>query len=76
MPNGFGYHNDVAGVNYYGQSYNRGSNWNNLALGAGLGFLFGFPLLGLGLGAILGNNGGQNTNIININTNTERRRYC
>jgi hypothetical protein len=76
MANGFGYYNDVAGVNYNNfNNFNRPpynnpqTNWSNLAIGAGLGCLLGFgPLVGLGVGALLSNNGGQNTNIVNINT--------
>lgn len=78
MPDGFGYYNDVADVNYYGYDrtpYYPQTNWTNLALGAGLGYLLGFgPLVGLGVGALLSNNGGRNTNVININT--RRRPYC
>jgi hypothetical protein len=42
-------------------------------LGAGLGYLLGFsPLIGAGFGALLSDIGGQNTNVVNINTG---RRY-
>ncbi|MCM0649094.1 hypothetical protein NBE98_11980 [Clostridium swellfunianum] len=85
MANNFGYYDNVAGVNYntpnfYNPNYyNRNpyypqTNWTNLVAGAGLGYLLGFgPLVGLGLGAILSNTGGENTNVININTG--RRGY-
>jgi hypothetical protein len=79
MSNGFGYYNDVAGVNYNNiNNFNRPpyyppfypqTNWTNLVVGAGLGYLLGVgPLVGLGFGALLSNNGGQNTNIVNVNT--------
>lgn len=56
-----------------GNQYNRrptsyGNNLNNYLLGVGLAPFLGInPILGLGLGFLLGNRG-ENTNIININT--------
>jgi hypothetical protein len=52
---------------------NRDNNWSDVILGAGLGYLLGFsPLIGAGFGALLSDIGGQNTNVVNINTG---RRY-
>jgi hypothetical protein len=85
MAYGFGYYGDVAGANYidpynnYNRQLNylpqnRNNNWNDVILGAGLGYLLGFsPLIGAGFGALLSDIGGQNTNIVNINTG--RRNY-
>jgi hypothetical protein len=84
MAYGFGYYGDVAGANYidpynnYNRQLNylpqnRGNDWNSLILGAGLGYLLGFsPIIGAGFGALLSDIGGQNTNVVNINTG---RRY-
>ncbi|MCM8709620.1 hypothetical protein M2651_01120 [Clostridium sp. SYSU_GA19001] len=53
---------------YYGRSNYYGNNLNNYLLGVGLAPLLGInPILGLGLGFLLGNRR-DNTNIININT--------
>jgi hypothetical protein len=80
MPYGFGYYDNVSVYDYNNnynnfirQPYYQTNNWDNLVVGAGvgagLGYLLGFsPLLGFGLGALLSNNGAQNTNIVNINT--------
>jgi hypothetical protein len=85
MAYGFGYYGDVAGANYidpynnYNRQLdylpqNRGNDWNNVILGAGLGYLLGFsPIIGAGFGALLSDIGAQNTNIVNINTG--RRNY-
>ena len=80
MAYGFGYYDDVAVVRYNNNydSYNRPPIFpqrtlTDAAIGAGLGYLLGFsPLIGAGFGALLSDIGGQNTNIVNINTG---RRY-
>lgn len=78
MPYGFGYYSDYTddynvSPSYSGRSYNSGYNYSYPLWGAALAPIFGIsPLLGFGFGALLGNSGGENTNIININTG---RRY-
>lgn len=80
MPNGFGYYasyseNDYYNdPSYYARANNYRNNSNSYLWGAAIAPFFGIsPLVGLGIGALLGNVGSQNTNIININT---RRRGC
>lgn len=77
---------NVTSYNYpygtsYGTPYNNSQYYDNplsnVIWGAGIAPLFGIsPLLGAGLGFLLGSSGGQNTNVININTRRRWNGFC
>lgn len=81
MPYGFGYYSDYrtdgyGSPRYSNRPYGYGNSYSYPIWGAAIAPLLGIsPLLGFGLGALLGNSGSENTNIININTGRRCRGY-